>query len=357
MRNSAWIVVGVALLLRPGGILSASAQETEEASKAAAAERTLVKANLALVGKYWITADEAELRRQISLLPREEKAYYTALQQFRTLQGQFQNARGQLTKNRTRLAEVLDLLGNNSTGGLERQQLESESQQVAEQISQAEKAIKGRLDVLDEDSEMTTSTVDLVNAQSALAVRLLNIRRLIAKVPASYQQLGAEKQIRSALAARKAEVLGPVENYGGWPRKLEKVESLVLTDGVPFYRRSGQIRITAIVDERFPVTFSYTGATGPTLLPTSAMAGMQIDLASAPPGEPVQLDQNSVPTRRVILPQLRIGKYVWEQVPVDVLPAEADYLGARISQQAFANQPASVEEGKLWFRIKAAASE
>jgi hypothetical protein len=355
MRNSAWIVVGMALLLRPGGVLSA--EETDETAKAAAAERSLLKAGLVLVGKHWITADEVELRRQIALLPREEKTYYVAQQQFRTLQGQFQNARGQLTKSRTRLAELLDLLGNNSTGALERQQLEGESQQVAEQISQAEKVIKGRLDVLDEDSEMTTSTVDLVNAQNALAIRLLNIRRLIAELPASYQRLGAEKQIKSSLGARAAEALGPVENYGGWPRKLDRIEALVLTDGVPFYRRSGQIRITAIVDERYPVTFSYTGASGPTLLPTSALAGMEIDLAGAPPGEPVQLEQQAVPTRRVILPQLRIGKYVWEQVPVDVLPAEADYLGARISGQAFANQQASVEEGKLWFRLKAAASE
>jgi hypothetical protein len=352
MRHSAWITLGMVLLLGVGGMLSA--QEPTETTGNAAARRTLQAVGLTQAGKYWIVADEAELRRQIALLPREEKLFYAALQQFRTLQGQFQIARGQLQKSRSRLAEVVDLLGKNSTGSLERQQLEGESKRVAQQISTAEKTISGRLDVLDESSEMTTATIDLVNAQTALAVRVLNVRRLLGEFADDYQRLKTEKPIQDALAVRTAEALGPVENYGSWPHKLDRIESLVLTDGVPFYRRSGQIRVTAILDERLPVTFSYQGATGPTLLPASALSGLQIDLAQAPPGEPVELEQSSVPTRRVILPTLRIGKFVWRQVPVDVLPAEADYLGARISQQAFDHVQASVEEGKLWFRLHAA---
>lgn len=357
MRKRAWIVVGIALLLRPGGITFAQAQDDSAKSAAAqskleAAQRTLQAAGLTQSGKFWITANEVEFRRQLQQVPREEKTFYTAQQQFRTLLGQFQATRGELQKYRTRLTEVRDLLGKNSSSSLERQQLETESQQVAEQISQAEQVISGRLNVLDESSEMTIATVDLVNAQNGLAIQLLNLKRRLSAMTGDYQRLAKDDQIQKALAVLRSDALGPVENYGALPRRLERLESIVFTDGVPFYRRSGQIRITAILDERLPFTFSYTGATGPTVLPASALANVAVDLAGAPPGEPVLVEQESIPTRRVKLPQLRIGKFVWQQVTVDVLPPEADYLGGRISQQAFAMQQASIEEGKLWFRLR-----
>ena len=318
-----------------------------------AAQRTLRTVGLSQSGRFWILAEEQELQRQLDQLPREEKSYFAALQQFRTMQGQYQAVRAGMQRNRTKLGEILDLLGKSSTGGLQRQNLEGESQRLAEQVGQAEKVMSGQLNVLDESSDMTQATVDLVNAQNMLAIMLLDIRRHTNSLPQAYKQLSSDGDVQSALSAQtESKELGPVENYAAAKRKLQRLESLIFTDGVPFYRRSKQIRISGILNERQPITFSYTGPSGPTLLPAGALLGMNVDLSTAPQGSKVSLENQEITTRRVFLPSLRIGKHVWHQVPVDVLPPEAEYLGARISMQAFGGMEAKIEENNLWFRIR-----
>ena len=348
-RYVAYLAAGLALCAPPRGEPNARAQPPE--TSAANARRVLPAAGLSPSGKYWLTADEDELRRQLALAPREEKALHAAQQQFRALLGQFQQARGQLQRSRNRLSEIAELLGANSTSSLQKQQLEGESGRLGEQIKQTEQIISGRLNVLDESSEMTVATVELVNAQTTLSVRLLEIRRLAAALPGQYRELRDDQQVRQALSALANESLGPIENYAAQLRRLERLDATLFGAGAPFYRRSNQIRVAAILDDRLPVTFSYTGPTGPTLLPASVLTALGVSLENLPAGEPVRLEESAAPTRRVILSRLRVGKFEWRDVAVDVLPPEADHLGARISAQAFAPRQVTIDESKLWFGL------
>ena len=321
------------------------------------AQEILTEAGLQLVGRHWTCAEESDLRRQLELMPKFERNLASAQQQFRQLVGQYQETRTKFTTLKSLLADNRARLSQtNVLAALQKQQLESEANRYSEQMSQAEKAIQTRLNALDETSEMTLASVEHVNARNALAVCLLTVTRQVEETRQRYMQLAADRRIATAIGqAAAGQLLGPIENYEVVARRrVARLEPLVFGDGVPIYRRSGMFRASAIAAEQTLVTFSYMGVQGPTLIPASLAQSCGAMVLKDAPASQIAEGERQINTRAARVPSLRWGRHVLRNVPVEILPPEAEDLGARISQQAFGDLPVSLDEKNLWLQIQSA---
>ncbi len=311
------------------------------------ARRQLEAQGLRPRGNTWVVALEIELRKRLDQLDQQERVFYPVRDQFRTTTAQYAQAK-------TQLEGLLELarsgrirLKKNSLFGRERQQLESQIKQYDQQASQLEKRLQEELNLLDEHSAFTRSVVQFANAQNALGAYLLALQRDCHSAEQWYEPLRADPQIALALQAEGVQ-LGPLEPYARrYAGRFARLAREVFADGVPFYRRAGQRRIPAILNERIPATFSLADTPGPTLIPSSVAQAASIRVPDDAPTRRL----GRLQTRQVRLPALRFGDRVFRNVEAWALPPEGENLGASISPTAFAGHTLEVDDQRLWVRI------
>lgn len=355
LRAVLLVLVGTLTAAAARPLLFAANQATGPAAGAQppSARQTLVDAGLVPHGRYWICRQEVGLRLQLAALPKLEREFFAANKKFRGIIRKYQAYASELEKLHKAREDNRRLLLGDSLGPGRRQQLQHDDTLYRDRMIALERKMTGDLNVLAEASPATEAAVALAGAQSALAVTLLTIVRRMDEVSQQYGQLRQDSRITTAIETRGGnEVLGPAEDYRAQTRRrLARLSEAALTDGLAVYRQSGRIRVTAVLEDEVPVTFSYTGSQGPTLLPSSILqtAGIVVDPAAAT--EVLQEGDRSISVRRVLLPRLRFGKFVFRQVPALALPPEAEDLGARISRHAFGKHHVELNTKKLWFRL------
>lgn len=344
--------IPVACLIRftmMGILLAAQAARGEESD----ARRQLRMAGLVEAGNYWLCRDEVELRRNLAELEQLERAYYPAQRQYKQMISRYFALRGELKQAEESLAELQSRLSQSSATTVQRQQLESESKKLTEKIEESEKEIKRRLNALDEHSEMTAAVIELVNVRNELSVTLLAVVRRLNALNPQYDRARENSLVKSALASLGDTVkLGPAENYLAQNRAaIVRVAALTLTDGVPVYRRSGQYRLTVIINEETPATLSYTGPSGPTILTAGMLQQSGIDLDPFAPQTILADGDRKISARRITISKLRIGRFVYHDVKALALPPEAEDLGGRISTEALGTHHAQLDPDRLWLQI------
>lgn len=338
----------IGLLLLLGSAAVATAQRAEPQQQL----RTL---GLTPLGRTWLCEDERLLREHLEEVDRLERPFFVARDRHQTLLAQYEIYQTKIKQiealreqNKTRLKQT------SSANLAGRQQLESEGRRLDESLSQVEKSVREELDAGDEHSPLTASAIELTNARNALAVTVLAVHRHHARMRQCYAELQGDPQTGAALAALGPEAtLGPIENYSLLlPRRLDRLSEAVFTDTLPFYRRSGQFRISLIVNERAPMTFSYLAAEdGPTMIPASLaqLAGLTTDEAAR--RKQFEFGARTVAGREVVIPQLRLGRFVIRDVPAWVLPPEAEDLGARLTPAAFEHYQPDLDPKRLELRL------
>lgn len=339
-------IIIVLLLLGPATRLALGDDPSE-------AERRLAAAGLNPVGRFWICSEEVELRRQLSALPGLERKFFAAQKKFKELVSTYNDYRGQLERAQSSIAENMERLATGSLSTSQRQQLENENQQHRDLLAKLKRSISEELNTLDENSPMTNAAIDVVNARNALAISVLSIRRHLAKLGPQYARLKNARAVAGALdILGRNQTLGPVEKYAAqYRRRLNRLAGAVFADGVPVYRRSGKYRLSVIIGEQTPATFSYTGPQGPTVVPASLLQSVGLEPDRLAMAEVFKEGNRSITVRRVTIPELRVGSLVLRDVQALVLPPEAEDLGARISLAAFGDHPAALDAHQLWFRI------
>jgi len=303
-------------------------------------------------GAFWICRDEVELRRQLELLPARTRPFFAAQKQFDELINSYQRHRDQLARLQKLLDENIRQLSVTSLGSQQRQQLENENSSLTKRIRKLETEVAKRLNALDEFSLMTEAAIELVNRRNALAITLLAIERRDRAMRQRYQQLAEDPKLAALLHKSAGRRLGPAEKYsliGGG--QFQRLTDAVFTSEVPVYRRSGQIRLSLILNERAAVTFNYSGPSGPLVVPSSALAAAGVRSLERAKREQIDLDGRKVMARVIEIPSVRVGQYLFKSVPAYALPPETEDLGGRISAAAFPGYVSLLMPERLSFRL------
>ena len=133
----------------------------------------------------------------------------------------------------------------------------------------------------------------------------------------------------------------------GW-KIVDKLQPMVFTDALPVCRESSFYRVTAIVNERQPLTFSFMGTGQQTLIPQNLAeaAGLTIDAKTPKIKLRVAAGRDEM-AWRIKVPQLRFGRHVLNDVEAYILAPEAADIGARIGAQAFAGYHVQLDADHL----------
>lgn len=331
-------------------ILAVVVAETARGDDQSDARQHLESLGLVSMRRAWITPAELRLREQLEVVARLERPFYIArdkyqnlLQAYDAYQARLQQLKELRAQNAARLKQTP--LANPA----QRQQLESENRKIDESLSQVDKKVRDEYNTADEHSPLVRAAIDSINARMTLALALLKVRASYNQMQEEYTRLGQDSQVAAALEVLEmSDSLGPLENYSvQLSRRLDRLVEAAFSHRMPVYMRSSQWRVSFILNEATPFTFSYVEEEAPTVIPASLVQLAGLEVSESGKRMNLTYGDRIVVGREVILPQLRLGRHVLNDVPAWVLPPEAEDLGARISRQALEKLEPTLDRKRL----------
>ncbi len=294
-------------------------------------------------GKVWLCPAEQTLRECLASL---DEAKREVLQLQKSLEQSIQRNYQHWEANRQAIDALKAALSTAATDAPERKKIRQQIEQIESQIIAPER--------LAAQHDVRKRLVQFTNARNALTLKLLAIRRSIPEMDEQYRRLGADLEVRAALRTLgEGHRLGPLESYRAAQSRLGECERLAFTPWLPVYLQSGRIRVGAVLNETAPVVFTWQPEGGPTVLTTSMMEAAGLPLPPAETAVPWPVGTGRlVSARRGVVPAIRFGRVLLRDVPVYVLGADGEDLGARISPDAFSDQAVTVELERLRLAIQ-----
>ena len=313
------------------------------------AEELLREHGLERIGHTWCLPAEAELRLQLSGLERFEPRLAGAQQSVDQIIGQNELCKSQMVRFEQLAKQAQSLADAAKQGTAERGQLAAQAKQAAAAAEQWKRQYIPPKQ-FGMSGPLKPALADLVNVRTDLAIRLLTLREEMDRLKQSYDALKHDDRVKAAIGPQES--LGPTKTWrDGW-KIVDKLQPMVLTDSLPVVREGQFYRVTAIVGERQPLTFSYMGTgSEPTLIPQNLAeaAGLAIDKHA--PKIKLRFGKREETAWRTKVPQLRFGRHVLHDVEAYILAPEAADLGARISAPAFAGYRVQLDPDRLLLTI------
>jgi hypothetical protein len=202
---------------------------------------------------------------------------------------------------------------------------------------------------LGEQTAVREKLIELTNRRHALWLSIMVIRRDATTMGETYDNVIRNPEVLAALKTLGGtHRLGPAKNYADDLKKLAEFENIVLTDWVPLFMQGGQQRVTAILNEATPVTFTWTPGSDPTVLTAGMAESAGLKIADEAPTMAISLASGrSVKAKRVQIPYLRLGKHLLRETEAYVLPPEAEDFGARLGGDAFSDWSSEAQPARL----------
>jgi hypothetical protein len=297
------------------------------------------------VGRVWMLDDELRLRRELIELPKRRERILTIendlgerIERNRNL---WQESQPVLTALRKALAKL-------PTDDPARPRLQQQIDALTKAATAPAK-LGGR-------AEVRACVVEWIDERNALATALVQIRATIGRLGDLYAQVSQAPGVADAVRrAGDKHRLGPQRSYAADRDKLEEYDRLAFTPFVPVFWQGSQLRLTALIDDRSPVTFTWLDSGGSAILLTSTAAeaaGIAVP-ADAPREVVSRSGQHRAMAARVEVSRLRLGKCVLERVAVFVLPPEAEDWGCQLSREALSGHSVQLEPEHLRLLIDA----
>jgi hypothetical protein len=281
-------------------------------------EQVLEKSGLERLGTstIWTTPSERQLREALAPIASLKAALETRSQE---------------------LSNRID--GNNGI----RAAIEQLNAQIKAAKGELQKRLKRKKEALEKsyvdpkqlgnEPDVRAGLIDLIVQRDKLLVVVQAVREHEKQMRDDYTLLEADPRIAPALAALgQGSRLGPAKDYASELEALPECDRLVLTDYVPMFLQGNLQRVSGIVDDRFPITFTWEPSGARVLIPYSMAELAGLDISQ---GESVEIPEHKVRATRIELSSLRFGGHLLRDVEAFVLPPAGEYLGARIGPKAF----------------------
>jgi hypothetical protein len=331
-------------LLAARWLLLAAAACVALASPAAGEKREspaelLESRGLKRIDRVWVVPLEIELRRDLAaLLQRRERIV--------TLEGQLDERIARNYKawqeSRGAIAALQQSLARLSTDDPQRAFLQR-------QIAAAESAAVEPAE-LGGKGDVRKQIIAWSAERNSLAAALVRIRQTITDLAVRYAELASDAELAAAIRqVGGGQRLGPRRNYQSDSQNLAEYERLVYTPWIPVHWQSGHVRFTGLANDSSPITFAWIETSDqPTLLTHSAAETIGLVIPAHAPQEAVSLTKDRrVTARHVTIPYLRFGACLLKDVPVLVLPPEAEDWGSRLGRTALTGHSLRLEPERL----------
>ncbi len=305
----------------------------------------LARYGLKSVGRVWMIEDELRLRRELSELP-QRRERILAIEH--DLDERIERNRKLWQESQPVLAALRRSLAKLPTDDPNRPRVQQQIDALTK-VATAPAKLGGRGDV-------RAQVVDWIDERNGLATALLQIRSAIGRLAERYAQLAQQPGVAEAVRrAGERHRLGPQRGYAADRDKLGEYERLAFTPWVPIFWQGSQPRLTALIDEQTPVTFSWldSGGGAIVLTRTAADAAGLIVAADAPQEIVSNAQRQRATARRIEVARLRLGQCVLERVAVLVLPPEAEDWGCQLSREALSGHRVRLEPERLRLIIDA----
>lgn len=297
------------------------------AEEPAAREAVLAQQGLVRLGqRLWVLPREIELREKLAELPRRRERIVAAEKELDAatagnlrLWQESQPAVAALEQSLARLASA------------------DPQRTIVERQIAAVKSLASDPALLGGKPDVRARLVELSGERCELLAAVAWIRQTPPRLTSEYARLAAEPEVQAALQRDSTKQrLGPQRTYRADLERLKEFEDLAATRWVPIFQQSGQTRLTALVGDRAPVTFTWSEASDqPVVLTASAAEATGLKVPSDASREKITAaPRRSVVARKITIDRLRLGACVLSDVPVYVLPPEAEDVGNRLGRLA-----------------------
>ena len=205
-----------------------------------------------------------------------------------------------------------------------------------------------------EGTPLQAALVDWINARGTLQLNVLEIERSIATLEREYQRLAGDSAVSAAVSGLGGIRLGPAKDYRRQPRLAAARE--VFTARQPVYRECGRWRLGAVLNDQTPATFSFVEQSRPTFLSATLAESLGLEADLREPAERQRIGEREFVVRRATLPSLRLGGLVFRDVPVLLLPPEAEDLGSQLASGSLSGCRVRLEPNQMSLELKRTGS-
>ena len=298
--------------------------------------------------------EETGLHEQIAALEGLERRLADRRLAIDQMLQQNETYRVQLSKAEQEEKRLHGLLPAAKVGTPQRKQLDAELKTVTAAIAQLRQLFlpPDRLGVGQQARQLC---LDLVNLRTEMAIRLLPLQAALEKLTTRYDLLREDAGIAAAIVATgSGDSLGPARNMRDASKTLDRLRSVVFPDWLPVYRDGNLYRVTALVNDKQPLTFSFGDTSQRTVILQSQAdaAGLKVDDAAPRVKYRVAPGRDEM-VQIVRIPRLRFGRLVLTNVEAGILPPEAAEAGARIGPGAFEGHRVHLDAEHLLLDIPA----
>lgn len=290
-------------------------------------------------GTVWISRTERQVREHLARLD-EARAAILTLQA--ALEERRQRNAAAWAASRDQIAALQKAKAALPTDDPKRKQLDRQIAEIqAQAIDPAQLA--GLPDV-------QTRLIELTRLRLRLTVATLTLRDQVPQLDSDYRRLSQDAEVTAALEQLgPGHRLGPLHaNYRAELQRLGEYERVVLTPWVPLYLQHRHARVGALLGERTPATFTWEAEQTRVVLTAGLAEAAGLTVPAAAPTVPLTFAKNRrLAARQITVPALRLGKFLFRDLPACVLPPEGEDLGARIGPAALPKHRAGLEPDQL----------
>lgn len=293
-------------------------------------------------GNVWLVSSEFRLQRVLSELEPLQRRIMGLQQNLEQAVGQ---NRALWETSRQRIESLRRALAEAETD-------DDKSRKIEQQIRELETQAVPPCELF-AVPDIRRALIELTNLRLQLLLSVIEIRRLHGELTETYAQLAADEAVRTALRRLGDDHrIGPLrQGYDSQLKRLERFEQLVATDWLPVYRQSERIRFGGLIEDRVPVTFSWQESYEPTVLAASMVEAAGVPIPDDASTVPLTLAGRRLTARRIQITSMRFGTARLTDVPVLVLPADAEDLGAWIGPEGFGQYRVEIEPERLRMMI------
>jgi len=172
---------------------------------------------------------------------------------------------------------------------------------------------------------------------------VLDLRQVVDKAHAAYEELARAEDVTSALAAlnEKSKVkytLGPSRTFLANVKLLEKVEGLVLSETVELRKEGGIYWVDVTFNGKVTRPLAFDTGASSVVLPAGLAAEIGLKPDKDDPTVRVQVaDGSTVEAKQSTIPSVRVGKFTVKDVSCIVMPAAKEGVPPLLGQTFLKN--------------------
>jgi clan AA aspartic protease (TIGR02281 family) len=192
--------------------------------------------------------------------------------------------------------------------------------------------INDRINLMNEQASDSSSKrkgeAQVSTQREAFIQALLDLRQLVDQTKATYEELGDNEEIKSALdtvnqSSKIKFTLGPSKNFQANVKLLAKVESSVLTESIELKKEGGIYWVDATFNGKVTKPLAFDTGSSSVVLPAQFAASIGlIPTKDAPIVQAQMADGSVIEAKQMTIPSMRVGKFTVKDVVCIIMPAD-----------------------------------